>query len=159
LASATIHWHGHNYVLEVSLSERLTRHGMIANLADLDASCERQVLEDFDHNRSMIDVPAFRDTVPHNRKFVHRDFSDRLKFSCTAEAFDASAWRKRNNGLKNLDAKFRCGHGIAKRRNISLSRLVIENPRHLAFNEGIQIGEMAIMPVLGQPLPTADSQT
>src|SRR5713101_3778551 len=42
--------HGHNYVVEVSLSGDVDpATGMIANLADLDAFVERQVLEDFDH--------------------------------------------------------------------------------------------------------------
>ncbi len=38
--------------------------GMIANLADLDAFVERQVLEEFDHKSLNEDVPAFLDKVP-----------------------------------------------------------------------------------------------
>ena len=57
--------HGHNYVLEVSLSGKIDpATGMIANLADLDAFVERQVLEEFDHRSLNEDVAAFRDTVP-----------------------------------------------------------------------------------------------
>jgi 6-pyruvoyltetrahydropterin/6-carboxytetrahydropterin synthase len=57
--------HGHNYVLEVSLSGNVDpATGMIANLADLDAFVERQVLEDFDHKSLNEDVPVFRDKVP-----------------------------------------------------------------------------------------------
>ncbi len=51
--------HGHNYVLEVSMSA-----GMIANLADLDAFVERQVLDEFDHKSLNEDVPIFRERVP-----------------------------------------------------------------------------------------------
>src|SRR5438067_1168097 len=48
--------HGHNYVLEVSLSGRIDpATGMIANLADLDAFVERHVLEEFDH-RSLNEI-------------------------------------------------------------------------------------------------------
>jgi 6-pyruvoyltetrahydropterin/6-carboxytetrahydropterin synthase len=57
--------HGHNYVLEVSLSGKIDpATGMIANLADLDAFVERQVLEEFDHRSLNEDVAAFRDKVP-----------------------------------------------------------------------------------------------
>ena len=57
--------HGHNYVVEVSVSGDVDPStGMIANLADLDAFVARHVLEDFDHKSLNEDVPAFRDTVP-----------------------------------------------------------------------------------------------
>lgn len=57
--------HGHNYVLEVSLSGKIDpATGMIANLADLDAFVERQVLAEFDHRSLNEDVAAFRDVVP-----------------------------------------------------------------------------------------------
>jgi len=57
--------HGHNYVVEVSLSGDVDPStGMIANLADLDAFVARHVLDDFDHKSLNEDVPAFRDTVP-----------------------------------------------------------------------------------------------
>jgi len=57
--------HGHNYVLEVSMSGSVDQAtGMIANVTDLDAFVERQVLEVFDYRSLNEDVPAFRDRVP-----------------------------------------------------------------------------------------------
>src|SRR5258708_19383574 len=57
--------HGHNYVVEVSMSGDVDpATGMIANLADLDAFVERHVLEEFDHRSLNEDVPAFRHKVP-----------------------------------------------------------------------------------------------
>jgi 6-pyruvoyltetrahydropterin/6-carboxytetrahydropterin synthase len=57
--------HGHNYVVEVSLSGDVDpATGMIANLADLDAFVERRVLEEFDHKSLNEDVTAFREKVP-----------------------------------------------------------------------------------------------
>jgi 6-pyruvoyltetrahydropterin/6-carboxytetrahydropterin synthase len=57
--------HGHNYIVEVGLSGEVDpATGMIANLADLDAFVQRQVLDDFDHKSLNEDVPAFRDQVP-----------------------------------------------------------------------------------------------
>lgn len=59
------HGHGHNYVLEVSLSGKVDpATGMIANLSDLDAFVDRQVLEEFDHKSLNEDVAVFRDQVP-----------------------------------------------------------------------------------------------
>jgi 6-pyruvoyltetrahydropterin/6-carboxytetrahydropterin synthase len=57
--------HGHNYILEVSVSGPVDPEtGMIANLADLDGFVEREVLEPFDHQSLNEDVAAFRKTVP-----------------------------------------------------------------------------------------------
>src|ERR1700688_3203495 len=57
--------HGHNYVLEVSVSGDVApATGMIANLADLDGFVEREVLEVFDHRSMNEDVAAFREVVP-----------------------------------------------------------------------------------------------
>ncbi len=57
--------HGHNYILEVSVSgETDPATGMIANLADLDGFVEHEVLQPFDHKSLNQDVPAFRGIVP-----------------------------------------------------------------------------------------------
>ena len=57
--------HGHNYVVEVSVSGDVDpATGMIANLADLDAFVQHRVLDEFDHKSFNEDVPAFRDRVP-----------------------------------------------------------------------------------------------
>ena len=73
------HGHGHNYVVEVSLSGVVDpATGMIANLADLDAFVQRYVLEDFDHKSLNEDVLAFRDTVPTTENVCIEIF-ERLK--------------------------------------------------------------------------------
>jgi len=57
--------HGHNYVLEVSVSGPVDpATGMIANLADLDAFVAREVLEVFDHRNLNEEIPLFRRQVP-----------------------------------------------------------------------------------------------
>src|ERR1700730_18573627 len=57
--------HGHNYVLEISVSGDVDpATGMIANLADMDSFVEREVLDVFDHRSLNEDVEAFRDVVP-----------------------------------------------------------------------------------------------
>ena len=57
--------HGHNYVVEVSVSGPVdAATGMIANLADLDAFVAREVLEVFDHRNLNEEIPLFRQQVP-----------------------------------------------------------------------------------------------
>ncbi|HMD43125.1 MAG TPA: 6-carboxytetrahydropterin synthase [Candidatus Acidoferrum sp.] len=59
------HGHGHNYVLEISVSGTVDpATGMIVNLADLDQFVEKEVIEAFDHRSLNEEVPAFRDLVP-----------------------------------------------------------------------------------------------
>jgi 6-pyruvoyltetrahydropterin/6-carboxytetrahydropterin synthase len=57
--------HGHNYVVEVTVSGDVDpTTGMIANLADLDSFVERRMLDEFDLKSLNEEVAAFRDTVP-----------------------------------------------------------------------------------------------
>src|SRR6266436_2975063 len=73
------HGHGHNYVVEVSMSGNIDpATGMVANLADLDAFVERQVLEEFDHKSLNEDVPALREKVPTTENLCIEIF-ERLK--------------------------------------------------------------------------------
>ena len=71
--------HGHNYVLEVYVSGPVDpATGMIANLADLDAFVEQQVLNDYDHKSFNDDVAAFRSVVPTTENLCI-DIFQRLK--------------------------------------------------------------------------------
>ena len=57
--------HGHNYVLEISVSGAVDpATGMIANLTELDGFVEREVIEAFDHKSLNEDVEVFREKVP-----------------------------------------------------------------------------------------------
>jgi len=57
--------HGHNYVLEISVSGKVDpATGMIANLADLDGFVRQEILETFDHRSLNAEVPAFQKQVP-----------------------------------------------------------------------------------------------
>jgi len=73
------HGHGHNYVVEVSVSGTVDpATGMIANLADLDSFVEREVIEPFDHKSLNEDVAAFRESVPTTEN-VCKEIFERLK--------------------------------------------------------------------------------
>jgi 6-pyruvoyltetrahydropterin/6-carboxytetrahydropterin synthase len=73
------HGHGHNYVVEVSVSGDVDpATGMIANLADLDGFVEREVIDVFDHKLLNEEVPAFREQVPTTENLCIEIF-ERLK--------------------------------------------------------------------------------
>ena len=76
------HGHGHNYVLEVTVSGQVDRNGMVCNLVDLDNCVNREVVTRFDlENLNM--CREFEDAVPTTenlctliydilkRKFLH----------------------------------------------------------------------------------------
>lgn len=71
--------HGHNYVLEISVSGKVdSTTGMIANLADLDSFVQREILETFDHRSLNEDVPEFQGQVPTTENLCKEIFR-RLK--------------------------------------------------------------------------------
>lgn len=56
--------HGHNYILEVTVSGRVDpRTGMVCNLTDLDGFVSREIVERFDH-QNLNTLPDFADLVP-----------------------------------------------------------------------------------------------
>lgn len=57
--------HGHNYILEVTLSGPVDpQTGMVANLGELDPFVEREVVEPFDQKYLNEQVSEFRESVP-----------------------------------------------------------------------------------------------
>jgi 6-pyruvoyltetrahydropterin/6-carboxytetrahydropterin synthase len=71
--------HGHNYVVEVSVSGTVDPStGMIVNLTDLDSFVEREVIEAFDHKSLNEDVEIFRTIVPTTEN-VCKEIYQRLK--------------------------------------------------------------------------------
>ncbi len=71
--------HGHNYVVEISVSGAVDpATGMIVNLTDLDGFVEREVIEAFDHKSLNEEVAAFREKVPTTEN-VCMEIYQRLK--------------------------------------------------------------------------------
>lgn len=57
------HGHGHNYILEVTVSGQVDRNGMVCNLVDLDDCVNREVVTRYDlENLNM--CQEFREAVP-----------------------------------------------------------------------------------------------
>ena len=74
--------HGHNYVVEVSVSGAVDpATGMIVNLADLDSFVNSEVIDAFDHKSLNEDVEAFRMTVPTTENLCKEIFLRLKRFS------------------------------------------------------------------------------
>jgi 6-pyruvoyltetrahydropterin/6-carboxytetrahydropterin synthase len=77
--------HGHNYVVEVTVSGKVDpATGMIVNLADLDRFVQSEVVEPFDHKSLNEDVGEFRRTVPTTENLC-QEIYQRLKYFPLAE--------------------------------------------------------------------------
>jgi 6-pyruvoyltetrahydropterin/6-carboxytetrahydropterin synthase len=71
--------HGHNYVVEVTVTGKVDpATGMIAHLDDLDRYVAREIIEPFDHTYLNKDVAAFLDCVPTTENLCVEIF-ERLK--------------------------------------------------------------------------------
>ena len=71
--------HGHNYVLEVTLTGPVDAEtGMVVNLGELDPFVERNVVEAFDHKYLNEDVAEFQACVPTTEN-VCREIYRRLE--------------------------------------------------------------------------------
>jgi 6-pyruvoyltetrahydropterin/6-carboxytetrahydropterin synthase len=94
------HGHGHNYVVEISVSGDVDpATGMIANLTDLDGFVEREILEPFDHRSLNEEVPAFRDKVPTTENLCIEIFQ-RLKFFSHAKLERVRVEETSNNSFE-----------------------------------------------------------
>jgi 6-pyruvoyltetrahydropterin/6-carboxytetrahydropterin synthase len=92
--------HGHNYVLEVSVSGPVDpATGMIANLADLDSFVEQAVLQVFDHKSLNEDVAVFQDKVPTTENLCV-DIYERLKSFSHAKLERVRIEETRNNSFE-----------------------------------------------------------
>lgn len=68
--------HGHNYVLEVSVSGEIDRKtGMIINLKTLKQIIEREVVAKVDHKNLNVDVEFMKEQIPTTEVFAGQIFN------------------------------------------------------------------------------------
>jgi 6-pyruvoyltetrahydropterin/6-carboxytetrahydropterin synthase len=73
--------HGHNYVVEVAVSGPVDQAtGMIANLADLDAFVESEIIEPFDHKYLNEEIKVFQENVPTTENICVEIFNRLRRF-------------------------------------------------------------------------------
>ena len=64
-------WHGHNYVLEVSVAGEIDpRSGYVVDLGDLARLVEREVIDRMDHQNLNLDVEVMRGVNPTSENIV-----------------------------------------------------------------------------------------
>lgn len=81
---SNLHGHGHNYLLEVTITGPVDpATGMIANLGELDPFVEREVIEPFDYKYLNEEVPEFAADIPTTEN-ICREIYHRLKAFPTA---------------------------------------------------------------------------
>jgi 6-pyruvoyltetrahydropterin/6-carboxytetrahydropterin synthase len=68
------HGHGHNYLLEVTVSGHVDAHGMVCNLVDLDEVVERAVLSRYDHE-NLNALPDFAGKVTTSEILAEQIFN------------------------------------------------------------------------------------
>jgi 6-pyruvoyltetrahydropterin/6-carboxytetrahydropterin synthase len=74
--------HGHNYVVEISVTGDVDpATGMIANLTDLDGFVQREILDSFDHHSLNEEVAAFRSKVPTTENLCMEIYQRMKSFS------------------------------------------------------------------------------
>jgi 6-pyruvoyltetrahydropterin/6-carboxytetrahydropterin synthase len=73
--------HGHNYVVEVTLTGQVDpATGMVANLGELDPFVESEVIEAFDHKYLNEEIPEFQICVPTTENVCREIYHRLVKF-------------------------------------------------------------------------------
>ncbi len=80
---ANPNWHGHNYVLDVTVAGRVDPDtGMVCDLGFLDSLVQREVLDRFDETNLNLDTEIFRQRVPTSENIcleIHRLLQPQLE--------------------------------------------------------------------------------
>ena len=64
-------WHGHNYVLEITVEGEVDPGtGFVVNLADVKRVAEREIVDVVDHKNLNLDVPFMSGTIPSTENLV-----------------------------------------------------------------------------------------
>ena len=91
-------WHGHNYVLDVSIEGEIDeRSGYVMDLAILRAIVEREVTSHLDHRNLNLDVPFLRDINPTSENIVVALWSRLAPHVAPARLTRLRLWETENN--------------------------------------------------------------
>ena len=64
-------WHGHNYVLEITVEGEVDPGtGFVVNLAEVKRIAEREIVDAIDHKNLNLDVPFMSGTIPSTENLV-----------------------------------------------------------------------------------------
>jgi 6-pyruvoyltetrahydropterin/6-carboxytetrahydropterin synthase len=91
--------HGHNYVLEVTISgEPDPKTGMMVDLGDLDAAVNREVVDRYDHKNLNEDLPEFEGRATTS-EIVAQEIFDRLQGKVPGRLARVRLWETARNAF------------------------------------------------------------
>jgi 6-pyruvoyltetrahydropterin/6-carboxytetrahydropterin synthase len=91
-------WHGHNYVLEVSVAGPVdSRTGYVMDLGHLRDVVEREVIEEVDHRNMNIDVEFMRGVIPTAENIVVQCWRAIAPHVAPARLTRLRLWETENN--------------------------------------------------------------
>jgi 6-pyruvoyltetrahydropterin/6-carboxytetrahydropterin synthase len=91
-------WHGHNYVLEVSVRGSVDeRTGYVLDLSHLREVVSREILEKVDHRNLNIDVDFMRDVIPTTENLAVACWRILSPAIAPAELQRIRIWESENN--------------------------------------------------------------
>jgi 6-pyruvoyltetrahydropterin/6-carboxytetrahydropterin synthase len=91
-------WHGHNYVLEVSVTGPIDpRSGYVVDLGHLKRVVEEKVIEQLDHRNLNLDVPFLTGTNPTSENIVVACWREIAPLVAPATLTRLRLWETENN--------------------------------------------------------------
>jgi 6-pyruvoyltetrahydropterin/6-carboxytetrahydropterin synthase len=91
-------WHGHNYVLEVSVTGPIDpRSGYVMDLGHLKAIVEARVIDQLDHRNLNVDVPFLAGTNPTSENLVVACWREIAPLVAPATLTRLRLWETENN--------------------------------------------------------------
>lgn len=94
-------WHGHNYVLEVSVRGPIDdKTGYVLDLARLKDVVTREVIEKVDHRNLNLDVDFMRGVIPTTENLVVGIWGILVKAVAPAELELLRLWESENNRVE-----------------------------------------------------------
>jgi 6-pyruvoyltetrahydropterin/6-carboxytetrahydropterin synthase len=94
-------WHGHNYVLEVSVRGEIDRKtGYVLDLARLKEIVSREVIDKVDHKNLNLDVDFMRDVIPTTENLVVGIWRILVKELAPVQLVNMRLWESENNSVE-----------------------------------------------------------
>jgi 6-pyruvoyltetrahydropterin/6-carboxytetrahydropterin synthase len=94
-------WHGHNYVLEVSVRGEIERRtGYVMDLARLRDVVSKEIVEKVDHRNLNLDVEFMRDIIPTTENLVVGIWRILQPAMAPAELALLRLWESENNRVE-----------------------------------------------------------
>jgi 6-pyruvoyltetrahydropterin/6-carboxytetrahydropterin synthase len=94
-------WHGHNYVLEVSVRGPIdAKTGYVLDLARVKEIVSREIIDKVDHKNLNLDVEFMRDVIPTTENLIVRTWQILVKALAPAQLIHLRLWESENNSVE-----------------------------------------------------------